>query len=115
MPSRKRIINMKVLPGEPLNGGGRVCIHLFVQDESGPFVEHHALMATLNDQGQDVVIVKPTRGRLACDPRRGVDPVVKGNVTTITHRTDSPDAVTCLKCKASKEYIERTTTPQQTA
>jgi hypothetical protein len=88
-------LNMNVLPGEPLDGSGKICIHLFVQDESGPFIEPHVLYD--NTAG-------PKRGRLVCDPLRKVAPVSRDGVTTITPRTDDPRATTCPKCKASKEY-----------
>lgn len=104
----KRIVNMNVLPGEPVDGTGRVCIHLFVRDERGSFVEPHVLHPVIKD-GEIVkreLEAKPTRGRLACDPKRGVAPVKRGGVITVTPRTDSPGAVTCPKCMASKEYIE---------
>ena len=102
----KRIINVNVLPGELLDGTGRVCIHLFVPDTSGPFVEPHALHQVIKD-GQPVkqrVEAKPTRGRLACDPLRTVAPVTRGNVTTITPRTDDPRATTCIRCLQSQDY-----------
>lgn len=101
-----RIISVKVLPGEPLDGTGRVCIHLFVPDEKGPFVEPHALHPKM-ENGKAVkgkLTAKPTRGRLACDPRRLVAPVTRGKVTTITHRSDDPRAVSCPKCIASVDY-----------
>lgn len=104
----KRCINMKVLPGEPLDGSGRVCIHLFVPDESGPFVEPHALHPVVRN-GEVVkqqLEAKPTRGRLACDPKRTVAPVMRAGVTTVTTRTDDPRAATCLKCIASPHYIK---------
>lgn len=97
MPA-KRAICMKVLPGEPLDGTGKVCIHLFVQDERGPFVEPSALHMVDNQ-----LVARRTRGRLACDPRRSVAPVVRGATTTITCRTDDPRAVTCPKCLASAD------------
>ena len=103
---KRRAVNVRVLPGEPLDGTGRVCIHLFVPDESGPFVEPHVLHPVFKD-GQPVkqqVQAKPTRGRLACDPKRTVAPITRGNVTTITQRTDDPRAVTCPRCMASREY-----------
>lgn len=95
----KRVINLRCLPGEPLDGSGRVCIHLFVQDERGPFTEPHALHL-VNKQME----AKPTRGRLACDPKRLVAPTTKNGVTTVTPRTDDPRAVTCPKCKVSTDY-----------
>ena len=106
--SSRRIVNIKVLPGEPLNGSGRVCIHLFVQDENGPFVEPYALHPVFKDgvQVKQVVEAKPTRGRLACNPKQNAAPVIRGNVTTVTARTDDPRAVTCKKCEASKSYID---------
>lgn len=99
---------VKVLPGEPLDGTGRVCIHLFVQDTSGPFVEPHAIHPVVKDgvQVKQVVEAKPTRGRLACDPKRSVAPVTRGKVTSVTMRTDSPYAVTCPKCIESEDYIK---------
>jgi hypothetical protein len=108
VPSKRRVIDVKVLPGQPTDGSGQVCIHLFVQDERGPFVEPHALHPVFEDgvQVKQKVEAKPTRGRLACNPKRTVTPVTRGNVTTITHRSDSPYAATCPKCKASREYIE---------
>lgn len=104
----KRVVNIKVLPGEPLDGSGRVCIHLFVQDESGPFAEPSTLyMEEVSEDGEAPtkrLISRPARGRLACNPNRKVAPVVQGNVTTITMRSDDPRAVTCPKCKASVDY-----------
>ena len=102
----KRVVGMNVLPGEPLDGSGRVCIHLFVHDECGPFVEPHALHPVFKD-GEVVkqqLVAKPTRGRLACNQKRTVAPVTRDGVTTITPRTDDPRAVTCLRCCSSAEY-----------
>lgn len=98
----KRIINVSVLPGEPLDGSGKVCVHLFVQDECGPFVEPMVLHIVDNQ-----LVSKPTRGRLACDPKRTVAPVMRGGVTYITMRSDDPRGVTCHKCLASKEYTDK--------
>jgi hypothetical protein len=105
----KRVINTNVLPGEPLDGTGRVCIHLFVQDERGPFVEPHVLHPALDEYGNRIkqrLVARPTRGRLACDPRRTVAPVTRGSVTTVTPRTDDPRAATCPKCISSRGYKE---------
>mgnify|MGYP001571892846 CR=1 FL=1 len=114
----KRRVCVRVNPGEPLNGSGKVCIHLFVQDERGPFVEPHVLHSEIIEDGETVkkqLEAKPTRGRLACDPKRRVAPVTKGGVTIVTPRTDDPRAVTCLKCAATTEYAEmmESMTPQQ--
>jgi hypothetical protein len=98
---------MNVLPGEPTDGTGRVCIHLFVQDERGPFVEPHVLHPKLGEDGAPIkqeLVSKPTRGRLACDPKRSAVPVIRGNVTAVTPRTTQPSAVTCPKCIASEDY-----------
>ena len=96
----KRIINLNVLSGEPIDGSGQVCIHMFVKDEHGPFVE--PLVFHIQD---NVAVAKPTRGRLACDPNRKVAPVVHNRVTTITMRTNDARAVTCPKCQKSTDYI----------
>lgn len=105
-----RVIGVKVLPGEPLDGSGRVCIHLFVQDERGPVIEPNVLhMGEVEDDlGSPIkqLVARPTRGRLACDPRRTVAPVTRNGVTTVTMRTDDPRAVTCLKCLKSASYAE---------
>lgn len=98
----RRVVNVSVLHGEPTDGSGRVCIHLFVQDERGLFTEPNAL-----HMGADRKLVgKPTRGRLACDPKRVLRPVARGGVTTVTPRTDDPRAVTCPKCEKSPEYVK---------
>lgn len=102
----KRQVNLRVLPGEPTDGSGRVCIHLFVPDEAGPFVEPHVLHPVIENgvAVKQKVQAKPTRGRLACDPKRTVAPVTRGNVTTVTPRTDDPRAATCPRCIASEAY-----------
>ena len=105
-----QVINVKVLPGEPLDGSGRVCIHLFVQDDRGPFAEPCTRRL---EEGADEIgnptkqlPARSARGRLACDPRRTVAPVMRNGVTTITMRTDDPRAVTCLKCFRSADYTK---------
>lgn len=104
----KHQVNVRVLPGEPTDGTGRVCIHLFVHDERGPFVEPHVLHPVFKNGVlvKQQVMAVPTRGRLACDPKRTVAPVTRGGVTTVTPRTDDPRAATCPRCLASKEYAE---------
>lgn len=106
MLNKRRIVGIKVLKGEPLDGTGRVCIHLFVQDERGPIIEPHALHSVFENgvQVKQKVAARPTRGQLACDPKRLVAPVTRGGVTTVTARTDDPQAVSCLSCKASEVY-----------
>ncbi len=106
----KRIVHQKVLPGEPLDGSGKICIHLFVRDERGPFTEPHVLYPTKAPSGENngQLEAHPTRGRLACDCKRSVAPVTRGNEVTVTHRTEEPGAVTCPKCKASPEYQRMT-------
>lgn len=101
----KRIINMRVLPGQPLDGTGKVCIHLFVPDERGPFTEPSVLGMGKDEDGNPCLVSEAVRGRLACDPTRKVEPVVRGNVTSVTMRSDDPRAVTCPKCKQSKGYV----------
>lgn len=102
----KLTINMSVLPGEPLDGTGRICIHLFVKDDRGPFIEPHVLHPVVRDSKvvKQQLEAKPTRGRLACNPKRTVAPVTRNGVTTVTPRSDSPRAVTCPKCIASDDY-----------
>lgn len=105
----KRIVNVSVLPGEPTDGSGRVCIHLFVPSDTGPFVEPHVLHSKLDDQGNPVgrqVEAKPTRGRLACSATRMAAPVTRDGVTKVTQRSDDPRAVTCPKCIASEFYVK---------
>lgn len=103
---KKQIISMRVLPGEPLDGTGRVCIHLFVPDSSGPFQENHViqLCKLALARGERKAVSGPMTGRLACDRKRLVAPVTKSGVTTVTSRTDDPRAATCPKCIASKDY-----------
>lgn len=107
---KQRVINLRVLPGQPLDGTGIVCIHLFVQDVCGPFVETHVLFPVIENGVQVKKIqVGRARGRLACDPRRTVAPRSRRSkdgktfteAVTVTPRTDDPRAVTCPACKAS--------------
>lgn len=96
-----------MLPGESLDGAGRVCIHLFVQDPHGPNTASMVMHPVFNEDGtqvKQVVDCKQARGRLACDPKRLTAAVTRNNITTVTQRTDDPRAVTCPKCKASEDY-----------
>ena len=111
MPRRagrgRRLVSMSLLPGQPLDGSGIVCIHLFVRDEAGRFVEGAAMHPVLDDDGVPIkrkIRMGPARGRLACDPKKNPAPVLRGGVTHVTHRTEEPRAVTCPKCMASAEY-----------
>lgn len=109
--SKKRIIAVKVLPGEPTDGTGRVCIHMLVRDSIGPITEPYVLHPKLDGDGNRVgaeLEARPTRMVLACDGtrRRTVAPVVRDGVTAVTHRTEDPRATTCPRCIASKYYVE---------
>ncbi len=105
---RRRIVDLKVLPGEPLNGAGRVCIHLFVPDGTGPITERHVtqLRDIPQEDGSSAIrlTVAPSKGHLACDRKRSVAPVERRGVVTVTMRTIEPYAVTCPACRASVEY-----------
>ena len=103
----KRIINISVLPGEPLDGRGRVCIHLFVCDPKGSFVEPSVMYPVLDENGKvknGECECRPTHGRLACNPRRNPTPTTRGNVITVTPRSIDTRAVTCPKCIATEDY-----------
>lgn len=106
---KKRVIDIKVLPGQPTDGSGQACIHLFVPDPNGPFTEPRVRQmrvkpGTTGDEITGEVITAPMRGRLACDRKRTVKPVVKNNITSVTLRTDDPRATTCPWCKQSEDY-----------
>lgn len=96
----RRVISLSVNPGQPTDGSGVVCIHLFVRDEKGPFEEPHVLRSGPAGRERELV-AGPARGRLACDARRTVAAAMHNGVTRITMRTDDPRAVTCPKCMAS--------------
>ena len=98
----KRTVCVAVNPGEPKDGSGKVCIHLFVPDDRGPFIEPSVTCLDAENR----LSVKSTRGRLACDPKRTVAQVTKGGVTTVVMRTGDPRAATCPKCKASAVYAD---------
>lgn len=106
---RKRAVRVMTLPGEPVDGSGRVCIHLFIRDsERGSFTEPHVLSPALDENGGIIkgqLSAGPERGRLACDPKRvpSSRPDKQG-VITVTQRTDDPRAVTCPRCMATVEY-----------
>lgn len=110
MPKQRQVVSINVVRGEPTDGSGRICVHLFVQDERGSFVEPHAIHPVFEggEQVKQVVECRPTRGRLACDPRRDPTPVIRKGATIVTPRTDDPRAVTCPKCLASKDWAEMT-------
>lgn len=101
-----RKLLMTVVPGQPKElveqGAAQICIHLFVPDEQGTFVESSVTCLDAENR----LSVKSTRGRLACDPKRTVAQVTKNGVTTVVMRTGDPRAVTCPKCKASAVYAD---------
>lgn len=103
----KRVVNVNVLPGEPLDGSGKVCIHLFVADDAGIFVEPCVLRMGEDEEGRPQLQGAPARGRLACSPTRGVAPTTRAGATTVTPRTDDPRAVTCPKCISSVSFKEK--------
>jgi hypothetical protein len=106
---------MSVLHGEPTDGSGRVCIHLVIPDQDGPFVEPHVLYPAVDESGQVVkqrVVAKRSKCRLACDHKKTAVPSTKGNVTTVVFRTTEPAAVTCPRCVESEEY-KKLTQPEQ--
>lgn len=108
----KRKFNLSVLPGQPLDGTGKVCVHLFVQDSAGINVEPCVLdMEYVDDEhGQPVkqLVAKQARGRLACDLKKQTRPVTRGGITFVTMRTSDPRAVTCPKCLNSEDYKQAT-------
>lgn len=102
MSKRKRYkVGLKVLPGQPANSTGRVCIHLFVPDESGPFVEGNVTHVV-----DRKLVQGPVRGRIACNSKKLVSPVTRNGVIEVTLRSADPRAVTCPKCIASPDYYE---------
>lgn len=97
-----------MLPGEPTDGTGRVCIHLFVRDETAKFQEEFTFLPVY-ENGEQVkgrVAIGPSRGRLACDPSRSFAPELRGGAVVVTMRSDDPRAVSCPKCIATAEYKE---------
>jgi hypothetical protein len=95
------------LRGQPTDGSGKVCIHLFVRDDSGPITTPHAILPVYDDKGEQVRQAGrfgSARGRLACDPKRLVAPVAVGGHVVVTMRTDDPEAATCPVCLASRDY-----------
>lgn len=106
--SKTPTILTNVLHGQPLDGSGIVCIHLFVQDERGSIVEPHVLYPIVGEDGKETgkLFAKPARGRLACDSKRNIVSIVKNNVVQVTLRTDVREAVTCPKCKQSSDFLK---------
>ena len=109
MKRTKRILDIKVLPGQPTDGSGVVCIHLVVPDSSGPFTEPQFAQIDKVKQahGQTVLTTGPMTCRLACDKtkKRQVAPKTANGVTAVTMRTGDPRAATCPACLASKECL----------
>lgn len=103
MKQRRRVV-VPVCPGEPTDGSGVVCIHLYVRDETGPFTEPHVLHPHPERKGE--LVAKRTRGRLACG-KSGVAPTTRNGRITTVPRTEEREAVTCPKCKASEFYKQQ--------
>ena len=102
----KRIIDVRVIAGQPTDGSGQISIHLFVRDPHGKFTEPAVVHPVFKDgvrQGNQTACL-PTRGRLACDADRNPAAQRVGNRTLVTPRTDDPRAVTCPKCMATDAY-----------
>lgn len=97
-----RKVRLKVLPGEPLDGSGKVCHHLFVRnlDEKSGYKKPYTLKTNVGGP----IIIAATRGHLACDPKRVLTPTSKGGVTEVTLYSDDPRAVNCPKCQATEPY-----------
>ena len=103
----KRVISVNVLPGEPVDGSGRVCIHLFVRDEKGSFTEPHVLSPQLDSDGLPIkgkVTAGAVKGRIACNPKRVPNLTPRNGVINVLMRTDDPQAVTCPRCMLTSEY-----------
>lgn len=104
---RRRIVDIKMLPGQPTDGSGKVCIHLFVPDGTGPIVERSVTQLVSAPQGEGGgrrLSVGSAKGHIACDRKRLVAPRERGGVVSVTMRTIEPGAVTCPACIASKDY-----------
>lgn len=101
---RKRIIGLQVLPGQPTNSTGRLCIHLFVRDTNGSFTENSVLHVDTNvgnSTSKRKLIAKPTKGRIAC--QRTLTPKNTKNGSMLL-RSDDPRAVTCPRCVKSPDF-----------
>lgn len=101
------VVILKVLPGEPTDGTGRVCIHLFVRDEAGSFTQRHVLHSVLDTEGKPIkgrLEARPARGRLACSRTLIPTSIVKGNTITKTLHSEEPRATTCPRCMNTPEY-----------
>lgn len=85
---KNKIIGLKVLPGEPTNGSGKICIHLFV--------------VTKENGGKG--IFRAVSGHLACSPKKSSEVTERKGVTNVTMHTDDPRAATCPACIKSSDY-----------
>ncbi len=101
----KRKLNVRVLPGQPTDGSGKVCVHLFVPDERGLFTEPSVTYLADTDEGKRLS-VRPMCGRIACDRKKTVTQKTVKGVTDIIFRTGDPRGVTCSRCTNSTEYVE---------
>jgi hypothetical protein len=104
-----RTVELKVLPGQPLDETGKICIHLAVLDPNGPYTEHNVLLQVMDEAGNPVkgkFYFGPARARIACNPRLNPTPRVRNGVTLVTMRTNDPRAATCPKCLATDDYTK---------
>ncbi len=109
-----QILNMMVLPGEPKDGTGRICTHLWMNNPKGKFLQHYVMQPIADKNGEVVpneFHFAPTKGQIACNPNLNPMPVVSGRdrvsgktIITITSMSDDPRAINCPKCMATEYY-----------
>lgn len=90
-------VNLKLLPGEPTDGSGRVCIHYFHECADGliSFKGHAQLRRALK-------LSEEVRGTIACRPQQNsVQPQTRNGVVYICAYSSELEAVTCPECLAS--------------
>jgi hypothetical protein len=86
------ILNMRLLK----DGTGRVCIHYFVRDASGPIV-------TPKGEGQ-LANIGGTKGYIACNRQQNtVGTQIRNGEHMMCVNSDDPRAVTCPDCLATDE------------
>lgn len=93
-------INIKVLPGEPLDGSGKVRIHWFVRSEEGAAVTPSG---TLKSSIGPIKVVG-TRGYLACQKgRTDIGSRIVGGMIVMTLHSDDVRSANCPECLATEE------------
>ncbi len=117
----KEALNLKLLPGEPIDGTGRIRIHYLVRDDASGKIVFDQSLTNENDalgglkQADDGMIAvsvastfrfkKRSAWRVACNPEQNsLQPQVANGQRYMCVAPPDPLATTCPACLASEDH-----------